>query len=58
MLVQPAQVGHYAVAVSMAFGPGLTVETALFTKITAHRATAPEAGPERTGTSQPATAVA
>ena len=43
---------------SMAFGPGLTVETALFTKITAHRATAPDAGPERTGTSQPATAVA
>ncbi|QDY91093.1 type III polyketide synthase [Arthrobacter sp. UKPF54-2] len=34
---------------SMAFGPGLTVETALFTKITTPRAPEPDAGPERAG---------
>ena len=34
---------------SMAFGPGLTVETALFTKITTPRVPEPDAGPERPG---------
>ncbi|MEQ4520671.1 type III polyketide synthase [Pseudarthrobacter sp. B907] len=34
---------------SMAFGPGLTVETALFTKITTPRVPEPDVGPERPG---------
>jgi hypothetical protein len=40
---------------SMAFGPGLTVETALFTKITAPRPAGPAgADPEQRGTPRPA----
>ena len=41
---------------SMAFGPGLTVETALFTKITAPRGAGPDAGPEQGGVLRPAVA--
>lgn len=43
---------------SMAFGPGLTVETALFTKITAPRAAGPDADAERRGTLRPESALA
>lgn len=43
---------------SMAFGPGLTVETALFTKITAAQARRPDAGQERPGLTRAETALA
>jgi len=43
---------------SMAFGPGLTVETALFTKITAPQAPGPDAGQERPGLPRAETALA
>jgi predicted naringenin-chalcone synthase len=43
---------------SMAFGPGLTVETALFTKITAPRAASGEADLQRPGVPRPASALA
>jgi hypothetical protein len=42
----------------MAFGPGLTVETALFTKITAAQARRPDAGQERPGLTRAETALA
>src|SRR6476469_8841250 len=43
---------------SMAFGPGLTVETALFTKLTAPQAPGPDAGQERPGLPRAETALA
>ena len=43
---------------SMAFGPGLTVETALFTKITAPQSARGEAEPEHAGLPRPASALA
>ncbi|MCX6500748.1 MAG: type III polyketide synthase [Arthrobacter sp.] len=43
---------------SMAFGPGLTVETALFTKITAPQAAGPDAAAEQRGMLRPESALA